>query len=75
MAASAKVLPPPPAQRSITVSPGVAPVISAAICEPSSWTSTMPLMKAGSDWMAGLLAPAGTRMRTPEGDHGVAAGL
>ena len=55
-AASASVLPPAPAHRSITCSPGFAPASNAASCEPSSWISIWPLRKAGSAWIAGLFA-------------------
>ena len=55
-AASASVLPPAPAHRSTTCSPGFAPASSAASCEPSSWISIRPLRNAGSAWIAGLLA-------------------
>ena len=48
------------------------PRAKAASCEPSSWISTWPLMKAGSDWIAGLFASGATRMRRP---HGRPAGL
>ena len=71
IAASASVLPPAPAQRSITCSPGLAAVNSAASCEPSSCTSTAPLMKSSSAWMPGLRASAPSSMRRPTGDHGV----
>ena len=72
-AASASVLPPPPAQRSSTCSPGLAPASSAASWEPSSWISIWPLRKAGSACTAGLLPSAATSMRRPSGDHRVSA--
>ena len=56
MAASASVLPPAPAHRSITCSPAFAPPSSAASCEPSSWISISPFRYAGSAWTAGLFA-------------------
>ncbi len=75
MAASASVLPPAPAHRSTTCSPGLAPENSAANCEPSSCNSTMPLRKAGSAWIAGLLASAASRMRRPQGDQRAGSGF
>ncbi len=65
-AASAKVLPPAPAQKSTTRMPGRASASSAAICELSSCTSTRPCSKAAS-------LPSGTRSRRrkPTGDRGV----
>src|SRR5712691_2077666 len=48
IAASARVLPPAPAQRSITCSPGFAADNNDARCEPSSCTSMAPLMKSCS---------------------------
>src|SRR5262244_281632 len=70
-AASASVLPPAPAHRSTTCWPGLAPASSAESCEPSSCTSTRPLMKAGSAWIAGFLASASSAMRRPTGDQRV----
>ena len=46
-AASARVLPPAPAQKSTTRMPGRASASSAASCEPSSCTSTSPSLKRG----------------------------
>src|SRR5262249_52143861 len=74
-AASASVLPPAPAHRSTTCWPGLAPASSAESCEPSSCTSTIPLMKAGSAWIAGFLASAPSAMRRPTGDQRVGAAL
>ena len=51
-----------------------APASSAASCEPSSCTSIRPLMKAGSAWIAGLLASATSTMRRPSGDQRVGSG-
>ena len=59
IAASASVLPPAPAQRSITCSPGLAAENSAASCEPSSCTSIAPLMKSSSDCTPGIAGVGG----------------
>ena len=74
IAASAKVLPPAPAHRSSTCSPGFAAENNAASCEPSSCTSTRPLRNAGSAWIAGLFDSAARRMRRPQGDQRVGSG-
>ena len=61
-AASAKVLPPAPAQKSTTRMPGRASASSAAICEPSSCTSTRPSLNAARP-------PSGTRSREPQAER------
>ena len=47
-AAIAKVLPPAPAQKSTTRSPGLAFTNSATSCEPSSWISISPVFNPAS---------------------------
>ncbi len=65
-AASANTLPPPPAQKSAARMPGRAPVRRAINCEPSSWTSIQPFLKAA-------VPPRRTSpsIRIPIGDSGV----
>src|SRR5437763_1937613 len=74
IAASASVLPPPPAHRSSTCSPGLAPAKSAASCEPSSWISIRPFRYANSACTAGFLASARSLIRRPVGDQRVGSG-
>ena len=68
-AASASVLPPPPAQRSITCSPGSAAASSAASCEPSSWISIQPFWNAGSACTAGVRASSPSDDPQPDRRH------
>ena len=63
-------MPPPPAQRSMTVSPDLAPASRLTSCEPSSWISTRPSRKAGSDYTDGLAILEMPEPR-PDGECGV----
>src|SRR5262249_42013253 len=65
-AASARVLPPAPAQKSTTRCPGLASVSNATSCEPSSCTSIRPALKQASEASGGRPS---TRM--PSGESGL----